>query len=120
ELAVDPRVAKVVADTLSVDMHNHAYQAPFANGAANAKPDPAVDLNGAMKKAGLSAVCFTYCVDSDRSPKPGDLYQYHLQCLDYIDRVLAQNGMRRALTILDLKAAHKAKTPIVVQDSEGA
>src|SRR5579864_4471412 len=117
----DPRVAKIVADTISVDMHNHITQPAFVKTAGDSKPDSvAMELPGQMKKSGLSVLCFTYAVDSYRSPQPGDWYQYHLQCLAYTDRLLAQSGMRRALTMADLKAAHNAKTPTVIQDSEGA
>ena len=117
---VDPRVAKIVADTLSVDMHNHDGQGQFAATPADAKPDGQQDLRGQMKKAGLSALCLTYAVDSYRTPKPGDWYKFHLQCLAHDDRLLSKNGMRRSLTAADLKAAHASKTPIVIQDCEGA
>lgn len=117
--ASNPQVARIVANTISVDMHNHVGT-QFAKTPANAKPDPTIDLHGNFEKSGLSALCYTYAVDGYRSPQPGDWYQYHLQSLAYIDRLLAKNGMRRALTIADLKAAHSAKTPIVIQDCEGA
>ena len=119
--AVDPRVAKIIEDTISVDMHNHDGQPTFAKTSADRKPDPTdVDLSGEMKKAGLSAICLTYAVDIYRTPQKDDWYQYHLQCLDYDDRLLAKSGMRRALTVTDLKAAHARKTPIVIQACEGA
>jgi membrane dipeptidase len=121
EAAIDPRVAKIVADTISVDMHNHDGQPTFAKAPADRKPDPTgVDLPGEMKKAGLSAICLTYAVDIYRTPQKDDWYQYHLQCLEYDDRLLAKSGMRRALTVADLKAAHASKTPIVIQACEGA
>lgn len=119
--AVDPRVAKIVADTISVDMHNHDGQPMFAKTPADARPDPVgVDLRGQMNKAGLSAICLTYAVDGYRTPQKGEWYQFHLQCLAHDDRLLAQNGMRRALTAADLKTAHANKMPIVIQDCEGA
>ena len=120
EPASDPRVDKIVRDTISVDMHNHYPQPPFTQATTDARPLPAIDLKGQMQKAGLSAVCLTYALDSDRSPQPGEWYRYHLQILSDIDRTLQQNGMRRALNMADLKAAHEARTSIVVQDCEGA
>jgi membrane dipeptidase len=120
EPGVDPRVEKIVRDTISVDMHNHSAQPSFAQISQLPKQFPLVDLKGQMLKSGLTAICLTYAIDSDRSPKPGDWYQYHLQCLSYIDRTLEQNGMRRAVTLADLKAAHKSGTPIVIQDCEGS
>nr|WP_276575378.1 membrane dipeptidase [Bradyrhizobium sp. Oc8] len=102
-------------------MHNHDGQPTFARTPADRKPDATgVDLPGEMKKAGLSAICLTYAVDIFRTPQKDDWYQYHLQCLDYDDRLLAKSGMRRALTVADLKAAHASKTPIVIQACEGA
>ena len=115
----DPRAAKIVADTISVDMHNHMPQ-NFAKTPAEAKPDPDIDLPGEMKKSGLTAICATYAVDGYRTPQPGDWYEFHLQELGYIDRLLAKSDMRRALTMADLKTAHSAKMPIIVQDCEGA
>src|SRR5581483_2524805 len=87
---------------------------------ADAKPDGSQDLRGQMKKAGLSATCLTYAVDGYRTPQKGDWYKFHLQCLAHDDRLLSKNGMRRAFTAADLKAAHASKTPIVIQDCEGA
>jgi membrane dipeptidase len=119
--AVDPRVAMIGEDTISVDMHNHDGQPTFAKAPADRKPDPTdVDLPGEMKKAGLSVICLTYAVDIYRTPQKDDWYQYHLQCLEYDDRLLAKSGMRRALTVADLKAAYASKTPIVIQACEGA
>lgn len=118
--ATDPRVAEIIADTITVDMHNHDGQPQFAKNPADLKPDPNVDLRGQMIKAGLSAICLTYAVDGYRTPQVGDWYRFHLQCLAHDDRLLARNGMRRALTVADLKAAHATKTPIAIQDCEGA
>ena len=120
EPAVDPRVEKIVRDTISVDMHNHSAQPPFTQSSQAAQQFPVVDLKGQMQKSGLTAICLTYAIDSYRSPKPDEWYQYHLQILSYIDRTLEQNGMHRALRMADLRAAHKAKIPIVIQDCEGA
>ena len=65
---VDPRVAKIVEDTISLDMHNHDGQPTFAKAPADRKPDPTgVNLPGEMKKAGLSAICLTYAVDIYRT-----------------------------------------------------
>lgn len=81
--ASNPQVARIVANTISVDMHNHVGT-QFAKTPANAKPDPTIDLHGNFEKSGLSALCYTYAVDGYRSPQPGDWYQYHLQSLAYI------------------------------------
>ena len=38
--AIDPRVAKIVGDTISIDMHDHDGQPAFAKAPADRKPDP--------------------------------------------------------------------------------
>ena len=118
--AVDPLVAKIFADTISVDMHNHDGQPTFAKTPADAKARADGDLRGQMKKSGLSAICLTYAVDGYRTPQKGDWYQFHLQCLVHDDKLLSENNMRRALTAADLETAHASATPIVIQDCEGA
>jgi membrane dipeptidase len=54
-----------------------------------------------------------------RTPEPGLLYQYHLDRLAWIDEVVANHGLRRALTVADLEAAHAAGQPAIVGDVEG-
>lgn len=115
----DPRIAKIIADTISVDMHNHTLW-PFEKTPADVKPEPDFDIPGEMRKAGLSAICSAYYVDLYRPAEPGEYYQYHLQSLAHMDRLLAKTGMRRALRMSDLEHAHKKKEPIIVQNSEGA
>ena len=82
--AADPRVARIVADTVGVDMHNHSSWKFFKSPAA-IPPDPEVDLSGELKKSGLTAVCYTLHVDQYRSTEVGEWYQYHVQWLDYLD-----------------------------------
>lgn len=116
---VDPRVAKIVADTLAVDMHNHSNWA-FAKPPAPLPPDPAVDLAAQLKRSGLTAVCYTLHVDQYKATAVGEVYDYHRQWLDFLDRVLAKQGVRRALTMADLKNAHSRKEPVIIQNAEGA
>ena len=116
---VDSRVEQIIGDTISVDMHNHVAQPSFAKTAADAKPDPGGDLAGEMRKSGFTAVCVTHAINAYRTPQLGDWYQYHLQLLAYTDRLLAASSMRRALTVSDLRAAHRARAPVVIQASEG-
>src|ERR1700712_1213990 len=56
---VDPRVAKIVADSIGIDAHNH-IDVPLIK--ANV-PGPDIDLAGEMKKSGLSAICMTFALD---------------------------------------------------------
>lgn len=114
---IDPRITEVVSKTILVDMHNHVFS-PSTQNPAEARPD--LDLFGAMKQSGLTAICQTYNVDGLRDAKPGDYYKYHLQTLDVQDRLLATNKMRRAISFKDLQDAHKQGQPIIIQDAEGA
>jgi len=54
-----------------------------------------------------------------RTPEPGLLYQYHLERLAWMDEMVANHGVRRALTTADLQAAHSAGEPAIVMDIEG-
>jgi hypothetical protein len=97
---VDPRVAQIVSRMITVDMHNHV-QIPFVKAPANAKPDPDLDLPDEMKRAGFSAICETYGVDSLPSEEASESYKYHLQALAFEDRLLAKNHMSRTLNLKD-------------------
>lgn len=116
---IDPRVAQIVSSTIAVDMHNH-LETPYVRNPANAKPDPVLDVRGEIKRSGLSAICQVYTVDDLYSTEVGEPYKYELVCLGYEDRVLAKNGMRRALNMKDLQAAHDQGQPIIIQAAEGA
>jgi len=118
--AVDPRTARIVANTFSVDMHNHVSQPAFVKAESENSARLYSDLSEQMKKSGMSSICLTYAVDSYRSPQLGDWHQYHLQALHRTDRILAGAGIKRALNMTDIKAAAAANTPIVIQDCEGA
>src|SRR5262249_35425517 len=54
-----------------------------------------------------------------RQPAPGQLYQYHLDRLAWIDELVAHQGIQRALTVADLRAAHTAGQPAIIVDIEG-
>jgi membrane dipeptidase len=54
-----------------------------------------------------------------RTPEPGLLYEHHLGRLAWMDEMVAQHGLRRALTAADLEAAHDAGAPAIIADVEG-
>jgi membrane dipeptidase len=54
-----------------------------------------------------------------RSPAPGELYTHHLERLAWLDEMVAQHGLRRALSAADLETAHAAGQPATVADIEG-
>ena len=54
-----------------------------------------------------------------RVPEPGLLWNYHLDRLAWVDELVAKHGIRRALTLADVKAAHAAGQPAIILDVEG-
>ena len=52
-------------------------------------------------------------------PEPGLLWKYHLDRLGWADELVAKHGIRRALTLADVKAAHAAGQPAIILDVEG-
>lgn len=112
---LDPRVAAIVANTIGVDTHNH-IDVPLIG---TEVPGPNIDLAGEMKKSGLSAICMTFAVDYQRLINPGDGYERFKNALDSMDKQLSQNGLRRALNMVDLRAAHQKHQSTVIQSVEG-
>ena len=47
------------------------------------------------------------------------LYKHHLERLAWVDEMVANHGLRRALSAADLEAAHRAGQPAIVGDVEG-
>jgi membrane dipeptidase len=54
-----------------------------------------------------------------RNPEPRQLYRHHLERLAWMDEMVANHGLRRALSAADLEAAHKAGQPAIIADVEG-
>jgi membrane dipeptidase len=107
----DPRVADIVSTTIGIDTHNHV-DVPLTDAEM---PGPDIDLAGEMKRSGLSAICMTFATDY----QPGDANERFLKGLASMDRQLERNGMKRALTVADIRTAHKNGKPTVVQAVEG-
>jgi len=53
------------------------------------------------------------------TPEPDQLYRYHLDRLAWMDELVRDHGVRRALCAADLEAAHLAGEPGIVADVEG-
>jgi membrane dipeptidase len=101
--------------TIGVDTHNH-IDVPFnAAEIAGLK----MDLTGALQKSGFAAICMTFAVDRPELKQEGEPYQRFLTGLDAMDMLLKNNNIQRALTFTDLKKAHKAGLPVVIQSVEG-
>ncbi len=61
----------------------------------------------------------TFATDYKRNIQPGEAYERFLTGLSAMDKVLADNNMKRAFNLADIKAAHKKHRPIVIQWVEG-
>jgi membrane dipeptidase len=118
---------QVLKDHISVDVHSHAGPTGII-----ARTPPTDDLARSMRAGRLATVCLADVPDGPllgrnaagalaavRQAAPGELYRYHLDRLAWIDELVAQRGVRRALTVADLRAAHAAGEPVIIADIEG-
>jgi membrane dipeptidase len=117
----------VLRKSISVDVHTHGG----TTGITSEAP-PGDDLAKGMKAGSLAVACLADVPDRPilgrnpagvltalRTPEPGELYKYHLGRLDWVDEMVAQQGLRRALTAVDLETTHAAGDPAVIGDIEG-
>jgi membrane dipeptidase len=112
---IDPRIAQIVANSFSIDTHNHVdVPSKMAE-----LPDTKIDLFADMKKSGLSAICMTFAVDRPKLTETGQAYERFVNGLDAMDVFLKNNNMTRAFSVKDLKKAHEKHVPTVVQSVEG-
>jgi len=122
-----PAALEVLRKSISVDgphtWWNHR-ESPL-------KAPPNDDLAKGMTAGSLAVACLADVPDGPilkrneagvltaGTPQPGQLYQYHLGRLDWVDEMIAHHGLRRALSAADLEAAHAAGNPAIVGDVEG-
>lgn len=117
----------VLRKSISVDVHTHGGTTGITS---QAPPNDSI-VNG-MKAGSLAVACLAVVPDGPllgrnaagvlgalRTPEPGELYKYHLGRLDWVDEMVANHGLRRALSAADLTAAHAAGQPSIVSDVEG-
>jgi membrane dipeptidase len=122
-----PAAREVLRKNISVDVHTHGG----TNGITSTAP-PNDDIANGMRAGGLAVACLADVPDgpllgrnpsgvltSQRPPRPGELYQYHLDRLAWVEEMVAKHGLRRALTAADLEAAHAAGAPAIIGDMEG-
>ena len=118
---------KLLREHISVDVHTHG--GPTGITSRNAPSD---DLGRSMRAGRIAVVCLADVPDAPvlgrdannvlralRQPQPGQLYQYHLDRLGWMDTLVAKHGVRRALTVADLRSAHASGQPAVILDIEG-
>ena len=117
----------VLRKSISVDVHTHGGKTGITS-----KAPPNDDLANAMRAGLLAVACLADVPDGPilgrnsegvlaalRTPEPGQLYKHHLERLAWMDEMVANHGLRRALTAADLEAAHKAGQPAIIADVEG-
>jgi membrane dipeptidase len=139
--AVEPRGSTAAAETaenaaagldvlrksISVDVHTHGGKTGITS-----KAPPSDDLEHAMRAGSLAVACLADVPDGPvlgrnaagvlaalRAPEPGELYRHHLERLGWMDELVRNHAVRRALTAIDLEEAHKAGQPAIVADVEG-
>src|ERR1051326_3379121 len=117
----------VLRRSISIDVHTHGGRTGITS-----KAPPSGDLANAMRAGSLAVACLADVPDGPilgrnaegalaviRTPEPGQLYRHHLERLAWMDQIVADHGVHRALCAADLEAAHKAAHPAIVADVEG-
>jgi membrane dipeptidase len=117
----------VLRKAISVDVHTHGGKTGITS-----KAPPNDDLANAMQAGSLAVACLADVPDGPvlgrnaqgvlaavRPPEPGQLYRHHLEHLAWMDEMVANHGLRRALSAVDLEAAHQAGQPAIIADVEG-
>jgi membrane dipeptidase len=117
----------VLRKSISVDVHTHGGTTGITS-----RAPPNGDLAKGMRAGSLAVACLADVPDGPvlgrnaagvltalRTPEPGQLYQYHLDRLAWVDEMVAHHGLHRALSAADLEAAHAQGQPAIVGDVEG-
>jgi membrane dipeptidase len=118
---------EVLRKSISVDVHSHGGKTGITS-----KAPPNSELANAMREGSLAIACLADVPDGPilgrseegvlaamRTPQLGELYNHHLERLSWMDEMVANHGLHRALTAADLEAAHNAGQPAIVMDIEG-
>jgi membrane dipeptidase len=120
----DPELIGMVDGLIGVDMHSHA-------GGVHFRYAPDIDLARRMKRGRITAVCLGHTGDGPalrrtvdnrivtREPAPDELWQHTHARLEFLDGMLRNQGLRRALRRGDLEQAHRDRAPVIVQLIEG-
>lgn len=81
---IDPKIAKIVADNIGIDTHNH-IDVPLTTGDI---PGADIKLADTMRTSGLSAICMTFAVDYQKLDTTGLAYERFLNGLTAMDQQL--------------------------------
>jgi membrane dipeptidase len=119
---------KLLREHVSIDVHTHAGP----NGISSRTTRPGPEIAQGMRAGGIAILCLADVPDgpilgrnaqnvltATRIPEPGFLWGWHLDRLAWADELVARHGIRRALTVADVKAAHAAGQPAIIMDIEG-
>jgi membrane dipeptidase len=117
----------ILRSWISVDVHSHGGMTGITS-----KAPPNDDLANSMRAGSLAVACLADVPDGPvlgrnahgvlaavRTPEPDELYRHHLERLAWVDEMVANHGLRRALRAADLETAHAAGEPAIVMDIEG-
>jgi membrane dipeptidase len=118
---------RVLRKFISVDVHSHGGKTGITS-----KAPPSDDLAKVMQAGSLAVACLADVPDGPvlgrdaegalamvRMPASGELYRHHLDRLAWMDELVANHGVRRALCAADLEEAHQAGQPAIIADVEG-
>jgi membrane dipeptidase len=118
----------LLRENISIDVHTHAGP----NGITSRTARPSGEVARQMRAGRIAVLCLADVPDGPilgrnpqnvlvalRTPEPGFLYAYHRDRLDWVDELVAKHGVRRALTVSDLRTAHSAGEPAIIVDIEG-
>jgi membrane dipeptidase len=118
----------LLRDNVSVDVHTHAGP----DGITSRTAGPSDEIARSMRAGRIAVLCLADVPDGPilgrnaqnvlvalRVPEPGLLWKHHLDRLAWADELVAKHGIRRVLTLADIKAAHAAGQPAVIFDVEG-
>ena len=119
----------LLRDNVSVDVHTHGGPDGITSQATTGPTD---EIPRSMRAGRIALLCLADVPDAPilgrnaqgvavatRVPEPGLLWKYHLDRLAWVDELVAKQGIRRALTLADIKAAHGSGQPAIIVDIEG-
>ena len=121
---------RIVAETLTVDLHSHAGR--VLPGRHPSRPRPFEALAEPMRDGGMAVVCLAIVADSPtteitperriravRQPEPGELHAWGRAAFDRLHRLIADQRLGVVTDAATLRAARGAG-PAVVVAAEGA
>src|SRR5438045_6857401 len=107
----------ILRKSISVDVHTHGGKTGIMS-----KAPPNDDLANAMRAGSLAVACLADVPDGPilarnaegalaavRTPEPDELYRHHLERLAWMDEMVANHGLHRALAAADLEGSEERR-----------